>query len=40
MKGFLAVIVWAVTRLSPVVRSGEIGEDTYLQLRGELTSTG
>jgi putative membrane protein len=62
---FLAVVVWAVTRLFPGGRSrhdepgapggggeqagslldrrlaaGEIDEDTYLRLRGELTSTG
>lgn len=59
---FLAVIVWAVTRLFPGSRTqpgepgtpggesagslldrrlaaGEIDEDTYLRLRGELTST-
>jgi putative membrane protein len=56
--GFLAVVVWAVTRLFPRSRSGpgggdsagsvldrrlaagEIDEDTYLHLRGELTRTG
>ena len=61
---FLAVIVWAVTRIFPGSRSrpdeagapgggesagstldrrlaaGEIDEDTYLRLRGELTHTG
>lgn len=54
--GFLAVVVWAVTRLFPRSRpagddesaasvldrrlaSGEIDEDTYRQLRGELTGT-
>ncbi len=60
---FLAVIVWAVTRIFPGSRprpdqaaapgredstdslldrrlaSGEIDEDTYLRLRGELTHT-
>ncbi len=54
--GFLAVVVWAVTRLFPRSRpggedggeraasvldrrlaSGEIDEDTYRHLRGELT---
>jgi putative membrane protein len=60
--GFLAVVVWAVTRLFPRGRpgssgpagggddaaslldrrlaSGAIGEDTYRQLRGDLTRTG
>jgi putative membrane protein len=56
--GFLAVVVWAVTRLFPHSRSGpgggdsaggvldrrlaagEIDEDTYRHLRGELTRTG
>jgi putative membrane protein len=60
--GFLAVVIWAVTRLFPRTRSpgslpggsgehdianmldrklasGEIDEDTYHQLRGELTRT-
>ncbi len=60
---FLAVIVWAVTRIFPGSRprpdqagapggespgslldrrlaAGEIDEDTYLRLRGELTPTG
>ncbi len=53
--GFLAVVVWAVTRLFPRSRpgagdggnpataldrrlaAGEIDEDTYRHLRGELT---
>jgi putative membrane protein len=53
--GFLAVIVWAVSRLFPRSRpgagsgenaasvldrrraSGELDEDTYRRLRGELT---
>jgi putative membrane protein len=50
--GFLAVVIWAVTRLFPRSRAGtgddaasrpgrrEIGEDTYRRLRGELTKTG
>lgn len=60
--GFLAVVVWAVTRLFPRSRpggsrpdaggdqdeasaldrrlaAGEIDEDTYRQLRGDLTRT-
>lgn len=61
---FLAVVVWAITRLFPRNRSrhdrpgtpdggqsavslldrrltsGDIDEDTYLRLRGELTGTG
>jgi len=56
--GFLAVVIWAVTRLFPLNRAGtgggddaarhhdrrlaagEIDEDTYRGLRGELTRTG
>lgn len=56
--GFLAVVIWAVTRLFPRNRAdtgggddsvsqldrrlaaGEIDEDTYRRLRGELTKTG
>jgi putative membrane protein len=56
--GFLAVIIWAVTRLFPRTRpgkaggenatsvldrrlaAGEIDEETYERLRGELTRTG
>lgn len=56
--GFLAVVIWAVTRLFPRNRAGrgggdeaasqldrrladgEIDEDTYRRLRGELTRTG
>lgn len=55
--GFLAVVVWAVTRLFPRSRpgaggedaasaldrrlaAGEIDEETYQRLRGELTRTG
>ncbi len=59
--GFLAVVVWAITRLFPRSRSrpsghqdavqqdaadldrrfasGEIDEDTYRRIRGELTAT-
>jgi putative membrane protein len=55
--GFLAVIIWSVTRLFPRGRpgkdggenatsmqdrrlaAGEIDEDTYQRLRGELTKT-
>ena len=61
---FLAVVIWAVTRLFPGSRSGraepsapsgresaggildrrlaagEIDEDTYVRLRGDLTRTG
>jgi putative membrane protein len=56
--GFLAVVIWAVTRLFPRnqagmggggdatsqldrrLADGEIDEDTYRRLRGELTRTG
>ena len=56
--GFLAVIIWAVTRVFPRSRpgkdsgehgtsvldrrlaAGEIDEETYHRLRGELTRTG
>ncbi len=56
--GFLAVVVWAVTRLFPRNRAGrgdgesatsvldrrlaagEIDQDTYRRLRGELAGTG
>jgi uncharacterized membrane protein len=62
--GFLAVVIWAITRLFPGSRSGrdglgapsgeesagstldrrlaagEIDKDTYVRLRGDLTSTG
>lgn len=55
--GFLAVVIWAVTRLFPRDRhdkgsddsaagvldhrlaAGEIDEDTYQRLRGDLTRT-